>query len=310
MRLLGLVTLAIVAAGQTARAQPAIITIRGDICEPGALDSELSDMLTTRAVGDARVSVVMRGGADSLSADVLFEDANGDTHGPRVVTAATCDDLFDSIAVVIAMALPEPRAPAVQPPAPPPAEPARPAAPPPVADKLSIERSSATATSAAVSLDGYIGGATAVTSRGVTEQVMLGARVKRGGASIALQARASAPDNVPVTATGTITVSEVDATLAPCLHLGPVAGCALLTAGWLRGRGDALEGARAAVTPVLAGGVRIGWEHVVTNRLTLAIHLDGRALLTTTTFDVDFMPVWQSSRFEGSAGLGLLARFL
>jgi hypothetical protein len=33
-------------------------------------------------------------------------------------------------------------------------------------------------------------------------------------------------------------------------------------------------------------------------------------MLTKATFDVDYMPVWESRRFEGSAAVGLLARFL
>lgn len=322
MRLIGLVTLAIMAGSTVVRATPPIISVRGEACDLSALDAELADMLADESAGDSRVSVVASRGDQELRAEVLFLDADGQALGSRVITASTCDDLVDSIALVIAMAIPDlsagehtqPRA--VQSEAE--LSPVAPATPPAVeaspvtaaVDRMSVRRSTRVETASELSVAGYLGGASTVTSRGMHEQLLLGARLRRGRASLSLQARVDAPEEVRVTATGTVAIMQADVSLAPCAHWRSLAGCALLSLGVLHGSGKALYAARDVFTPNVATGVRIGWEHFVSSRLAIRVHLDGRARLTTTTFEVDYMPVWESSRVEGSAGVGLVARFL
>lgn len=323
VKLLLLVTAATLAATTAARAERLIISIRGDACDLSALDAELTQMLADKPVGGSRVSVVTHIGNQTLSAEVLFVEAEGQTHGPRLVTASSCDDLFDSIALVIVMALPdaavhEPADPrdaseletATTPMLPATPHPLEPPAPTLPVENLAIARSASAEAPRVLAIDGYISGASTVTSRGLNEQLLLGVRLKRGRASLSLQAHVDAPEEVRVTATGKIVVTHVDASVAPCVHIKSFAGCALVGIGVLRGSGEALHSARDTFTPVLATGLRIGWEHFLTSNLAVRVHVDGRALLTTTTFDVDYMPVWESGRFEGSAGVGLLARFL
>ena len=59
----------------------------------------------------------------------------------------------------------------------------------------------------------------------------------------------------------------------------------------------------------MTAGLRIAWERPVTGRIAIRAHLDAAALLTTTRFDIDDMPVWTSPRVEVLAGLALLAHF-
>jgi hypothetical protein len=316
---IGFATLAMIATSTVARAQPTIITIRGDACDLSALEADLAEALASRSVGDSRVSVVTHSGP-TLSAEVLFVDASAQAYGPRVVAASTCDDLFDAIALVIVMAIPEPvHKPSV--PSPPKVEDAAPPqtsilpsgdshAPLPTIDSVSITRSAPTDTTAALAFDGYLGGSSTVTSRGINEHLVLGARLQRGGGSVVVQARIDAPEEARVTTSGKVTVTQGDLSVAPCVHFGSVAGCGSISAGFVHGSGETLNAARNATTPIFATGMRFGWERFVTSRLAVRLQVDGRVLLTTTRFDVDYMPVWQTSRFEGSAGVGLLARFL
>ena len=322
VRLLGLVTLAIMAGSTAARATPPSISVHGEACDLSALDAELADMLAGQSAGNSRVSVVTRRSEQTLTAEVLFVDADGQPLGTRIVAAATCDDLVDSIALVIAMAIPdlpagedtqqrdvrsEAELSPVEPEAMAPVE----AGPATVTvDRMSVRRGARVEATPELSIDGFIGGASTVTSNGVHEQFLLGARLKRGRASLALQARVDAPEEVPVTATGAVTINQADVSLVPCAHWGSLASCALLSVGLLHGSGGTLHAARDVFTPYVSTGVRIGWEHFVTSRFAVRAHVDGRARLTATTFEVDYMPVWDSSRVEGSAGLGLVARFL
>lgn len=323
VRILGLAAVATLAVTTGASAEPPIISIHGDACDLSTLDAELAQMLADKPVGGSRVSLVTGRSDQTLSAEVLFVGADGQRHGPRIVTASSCDDLRDSIALVIVLALPdasagapadarEPSEPETGTPRSEPAtpHPIQPPAPTLPVEDLAIARSVRAEARSALSIDGYISGASTVTNRGLNEQLLLGVRLRRGRSSLSLQARVDAPEDVRVTETGKIVVTHADVSVAPCVHITSFAGCALVGIGLLRGSGEALHSGRDAVTPVLATGLRIGWEHFLTSNLAVRVHVDGRALLTTTTFDVDYMPVWESSRLEGSAGVGLLARFL
>ena len=66
---------------------------------------------------------------------------------------------------------------------------------------------------------------------------------------------------------------------------------------------------RSVYAPSVASGLRLTWERWY-RRVGARLQLDGRAFLTTTRFQVDYMPVWNSERFEASAGFSVLARFL
>lgn len=309
-------TSVLLAASTYASASPVSVTVVGDACDFGGLDGELSNLLAGNDVAASRASVAMSRSGQTLTADVLVVDADGQPHGPRTVTATSCTDLLDSVAVVIAMAVSGPAGP-TEAMDPAPAEEPPPTSAPDALGSSTLAPEATLAVTHAVtvqrpsplSIDGYIAGARSTTSS-ASEQLQLGARLKRGAASISLQIGAGVPDEVQVTTTGKVTITQAELTVAPCAHFKSLSGCALLSAGVLHGSGESLYGARVVSVPTAATGLRVGWEHFFTDNVAFRLHLDGRAMLTTVTFDVDYMPVWQSSRFEGSAAVGLLARFL
>lgn len=303
---------ALLAAPGVASANPVSLTVVGDACDLSGLDAEVTNLLAGSEATDARASVVTTRSDGALTADVSVVDAEGESYGTRTVTASSCRDLFDSVAVVIAMAvsdtvnralpltIPEPIGPI--PPLSVPEHPATNETP------MGITRAATTPARSELTLDGFVAGARSVTSS--SEQVQIGARLKRGQRSMSLEIAAGALDEVAITTTNNITIATAELTLAPCAHVRSLTGCALLSGGVIRGSGESLYGARAMSIPMAATGLRLGWEHFVTSRVALRVHLDARAMLTKATFDVDYMPVWESSRFEGSAAVGLLARFL
>jgi hypothetical protein len=284
-------------------------TVTGDGCDLTGLDANVAKLLADNEVPDAQASVVTTGNKRTFRADVTVVDDDGQSHGPRIVTASSCAELFDSVAVVIAMAVSGTANPltsvgdmdAIEP------IPAVEVPPSTDAVNLVVTRAALVRSPRRWSIDGYVAAARSLTS---SEQIQVGARVSRGRRSLTLQLAVHAPEAVEVTTTAQIAITQTELTLAPCAHMGSLSGCALLVGGIIQGDGGALYGTRAVVVPMAATGLRVGWEHFLTPGFAVRVHVDARAMLTKATFDVDHMPVWESSRVEGSAAVGLLARFL
>jgi hypothetical protein len=127
--------------------------------------------------------------------------------------------------------------------------------------------------------------------------------------SLAAEVRADVPEQLVVAQMASVRVFRSQLSLAPCVHAGELAGGVVASAGAFHGSADGLASPRSVYSPLLSGGARLVWEHPITERLALRIHAGVDALLTTTSFDVDHMRVWLSPRFEGSAGVGVLAHF-
>jgi hypothetical protein len=121
--------------------------------------------------------------------------------------------------------------------------------------------------------------------------------------------RADAPEDHALQGMASINVFRSQLSISPCLHIGSAAGCVVTSAGTIHGSAIGLTSARSAYTLLVAGGLRATWEHRLVGGVGLRLHLDADALLTTTQFDVDNMKVWVSPRFEGAAGIGVIARF-
>jgi hypothetical protein len=148
------------------------------------------------------------------------------------------------------------------------------------------------------------------TASEIDEELIVGARWRRTTRSLTAEVHVDAPQDISLGATGRIRVFRSEASLSPCGHVGPFAGCLIAAIGTIRGSGTGLSSGRAAFTPLVSGGVRVTWERHVSARVEVRLHLDLSALVTRTRFDVDHMDVWSSSPFEGSAGIGILTRFL
>jgi len=281
----------------TASASPTRLDITGDACDLGELEAQVRAIAGREPFSvDATASVLVgtSTSATGFSARAWFESGDGERRGPRIVEAATCDELVEALAVIIAMTLP-----ALAP------EPARPAV---VAmpTALGIEAREELVRTGHTQL--ILSAAGGVSTHGWKQQLIFGARTKRQARSLAIELRVDAPREVEVTMTGHVDVLKSVVSVSPCLHAGPVGVCALASAGVIRGSGTGLVDARTAFTPTAAVGARLTWEHPFTRLLTLRLHLDAEALVTTTRFDVGHMPVWISNRFEVWGGAGVIAR--
>lgn len=337
---------------RTVAASPIRVVTSGDACSLDALEPQVTalvgaDPIDANAASTATIDVSRARGA--YSAAITFDDGNGAVRGPRVVAAKSCRELVESVALVIAMALPElvappdvdapvaAPAPTVAPPVASPAAPAprlapapTPTAGPPAAPAPTLAPAPARAAMPVHDVVGQTsvravgepvvrarpttfalvaGGAGGLSSRGMAAGVMIGARVQRGSASLGVELRADAPEQVSVGSLGQIDVVRAQLTVAPCLHATAFAGCMVASVGAFRGAGDGLVAARSAYAPVVAGGLRLAWEHAFTPRLGVRMHFDVDALATTTRFDVDRMTVWASPRFEAGTGIGIVAHF-
>jgi hypothetical protein len=308
------VALLVVLAAIPASASTVRLHVTGDACDFASLEPQLAQMLGADPVDSNARATVRVDVTNVHEARVSFDDGGGRVRGPRVVTAASCNELVKSVAVVIATALPdvqedsEAATVVVD-------EPPRASTPAPVALTFDFEPATdldvtPVASEPSVSqTDVFIAGATGITSAGADGQAIIGIRVRRNAASVGAELRGDAPQQVSADRMGTIGIARAQISISPCMHFGAFATCVVAGVGTIHGAGTELTSAREAYTPLLTAGLRVTWEQPLTRRIALRIHLDADALLTTTQFDVDDMRVWQSQRFEASAGLGVLAHF-
>jgi hypothetical protein len=305
----GLTMVLVAFAAVPVSASPVRLQVTGDACDFASLEPQLAQMLGADPVDATAPASVQIDVTNALEAHVSFDDGNGLVRGPRVVTAASCNELVKSVAIVIATALPD-----VQPTPTPVAEPVQETAPTPPRIVLEpspteVDVAPAVIVPSRSRTDVYAAGAAGITSAGADGQAIIGVRIRRNAASISAELRGDAPQQFSANRMGTIDVARAQISLSPCMSFGPFAACAVAGAGTIHGSGAGLTSAREAYTPLLTAGLRMTWEQPLTRRIALRIHVDADALLTTTRFDVDNMTVWQSARFEASAGLGVLAHF-
>lgn len=313
---IAIVALVLVVAARTAVAAPELV-VQGDACPMEALGDKVERVAAELDAGRvARRVIVEVERGEPLVARLWFEDEGGHRRGPREVSALSCDELIESIVLVISIALPEIAREQAGRPAPVAVAPAEPAVTPPAEPiapaRVGIESVAVREPTAghAFDLGAYVGAASGMSSDGLNAQLVLGVRVARGRASAAVQVRADAPQERVVSEVGRIRIARAELSLAPCLRIGGLAGCAVGGVSFVRGSGLDLVSARRATIPLVVSGVRLIWEHGVSARIALRVHAEAQATLGDVTFAVDYMPVWSSPRAEGSVGVGLLARFL
>ena len=139
---------------------------------------------------------------------------------------------------------------------------------------------------------------------------MLGTRVQRRAFSLGLQLRADAPEEQLVADVAGVRIVRTELSLSPCIHRGTLAGCFAAGIGAIRGEGIGLRAPRTAIASVATTALRLTWERRLRGPVSIRAALEAHVLLTAAQFEIDYMPVWTSERFEGSGGLGLIARFL
>jgi hypothetical protein len=296
--------LATAAAYRTASATPVRLQSSGDACRLDALEAQLASLLGTDPIDPharAGVRVEVDKPASAIEGRVWFDDGVA-IRGPRIVTASTCSELVDSIALVIAMALPDLATPVAitQPPAAPPMIDVPPPDPGAAVEARTPEPKW---------FDVVVAGAAGIGSGRVEGELIVGVGARRRAMSLNVELRADLPQDDAVAAGERVAVLRAQVTVSPCLHVAAFSGCALASVGALRGAGVGLMSERHAYAPLVAGGLRAAWEHPILGGIALRLHVDVDALATTTQFDVDYMQAWVSPRFEASAGIGIVAHF-
>jgi len=288
------VLLALVLASSIADASPLRVEISGDACDLGRLEAktiELAPDATFRADAPTRLSIATRATKGGVAARITHD-------GGREVRVATCDELVDSLALILAMA-------------------SRTAAERPATDEehpltpAIVERDEdAVPSPPASSLwSVYAGGAGSRTSEHWITRAVAGVRWRRNAGSLGVEARASSPTDDYLDEATKIRVWDATLALVPCLHLRGLAVCGSVAAGFIRGTSTNLADARDRTSPSMSLGARLEWTLPVWGPLGVRVHLDADAYLTTTRFDVDHMARWGHDRVEVRGGFGAIAHF-
>src|SRR5258705_517074 len=110
-------------------------------------------------------------------------------------------------------------------------------------------------------------------SNGWQQQITLGARVRRGAASLELAGGVQRPRELAV-AGGRVHVSTASVTAVPCAVAGAASACALLTVGRITGRGDHLPGATTERMSFAALGGRLAWERALGPAFGVRVAID------------------------------------
>jgi hypothetical protein len=254
----------------------------------------------------------------------------------RVVTAATCAELADAVALILAMA---------DPPTTPPisatsatdatsettaksvpawewgeSDDEEPGAPPKHRHSLTVREANALelrdageSASDAHARDGFravVGASASHASHGWEQSVEIGGRWRRGATSIGGEVGVQLPDHVAIDTggSGDVRVWGATATVTPCLHIDAIAACGVVQAGAVVGEGRGIMNARTATTPLLAIGGRLAWETEMSPGVGLRVHLDGLVRASTSRFDVDGMTVWSTDRIGAWGGFDVLVQ--
>ncbi|MBK7864175.1 MAG: hypothetical protein IPJ65_37385 [Archangiaceae bacterium] len=131
---------------------------------------------------------------------------------------------------------------------------------------------------------------------------LAGARLKISRFSIGLEGRLGLPSQVTFQA-ASVSSSLLFASVLPCFHLGPLAGCALLSGGALRVSSRGLENAEPKTTPFLAAGARLELSLPVESRFFGRLTADLLGPLIRTSFVVDGQIKWSSPPVGGAVAL-------
>lgn len=127
-------------------------------------------------------------------------------------------------------------------------------------------------------------------------------------ASVSLEGRFDAPSSAQARG-GAVSSSLALLTLAPCGHLGPAFGCALVQGGQLHAEGDALGGSEQSAAWWAVGG-RIGVAIPLGGgRTSLRLRSDILANLEPQTLELNQSQAWKAPGVAGSLGLDIIFHF-
>lgn len=266
------------------------------------------------------IEVFVERQARGLRARLQLKNAAGVVRGRRELSshAGDCSELSNALALAIAiavdpqafLALPPgpatPSTPAISPATPTPtgaAEELQLSAPPPPPP---LEPETRPHVTAAVGALGLLGTTPGLLTGGLTVRfgVVAGERF-----SVNLDGRAELPNSMNLLP-GTVSVTNLSALLAPCVHLKVFAACAVVGAGVTRISSQGLGDARELTAPFFQVGGRVQVLVPVTRRLAFGGSLDLLAPVARPVLLVDQQPVWSAPPVNGSAGLFVAFAFL
>jgi len=262
--------------------------------------------------------ITRRDGAFVATVDLIDDD--GVSHGARELrTEGECRELFDAVALAIAIAIdPQSLSRSAPPPAPPPPsqsaaesqpQTAKPPPPQPDADKSPrAPASTGRPTSAA-----FEASAGAVASGGVAPTLAaglaLGVGLRWRTFSLALEGRIDAPAGGSAYGGGDVSSWLVLGGLAPCVHVGPLFGCALGQAGSVQTSGSGVASPLSGSVPWWAAGGRVGVLFPASDDLVLRLRTDVLANLDRATLQLNGSGAWTAPPVATSLAVDVVLHF-
>lgn len=241
----------------------------------------------------AAFSVTAEVESDAVVATLEYVDDAGGAQQARTISATSCDELAESVAVVVSLLL---RQEALSPPPRP-----RVRAELPVDPVREVESGVARPIGPARTRSIDLGGAGGTTG---AASFMVGGRLQRCRAAAAIELGLETPVELPV-GSGSVHVAIGRLNASSCVRLGSLNLCGLLTGGVVRGRGEGLMDARTAIKPIAGLGVRLEWRQLVSTHVGMRLFGDFEQLLANTRFLVDGMSVWTSDSRQAWFGVGV-----
>ena len=263
-------------------------------CELPTLATRSNELLGRAAITSdarARITIATAQDVDAYIATLTFIDEAGVAEPARTISATSCDELADSVAIVISLVLREAPV-AAPPPAPPPPAPV-------VREADTIEPPAATS-NRSFELGSMIGSAKEAA-------IVAGVRIDRKRIAIGGDLAVSLPKTIEAMP-GSAHMMSFRLDAAGCVRLRNFAGCGLLIGGLVVGRGEGFMESRTAVSPILGIGLRSEWRQPMSRRLGLRIFATIEQLVLRPSFLVDSTPVYTTPLIQAWFGAGIYLR--
>jgi hypothetical protein len=146
-------------------------------------------------------------------------------------------------------------------------------------------------------------------SPGLTADGRLYVGLRRGVLSFELAAEATYPSTIHQGDGTGFRHTLLGTTLAVCGHIDWFSACALGRASQVRVTGLGVDQPRQPHGFVGQAGARVAMTLPMAGPWSVAAHLDGLGLLTTSTVHLNQTPVWEMPRFGTVVGVDVLAHF-
>ena len=144
---------------------------------------------------------------------------------------------------------------------------------------------------------------------GAAPSVAAGARffggMRSGALSLELGAFGTLPVRHAVADGSGFSTRLLGLALVPCAHHGSFALCASGRLSWLSARGFGVDEARSPATLTAQAGLRLGFQHFLSQRLLFGAHADGLGQLTPRTVYLNAVPVWSVPSWALSLGIDM-----